>query len=416
MLTKSKIKTIVSRNSCLSIKTTINTRSESKVICMTFKEIKEISSQLKTPEFQTDLNEDKVLEMVESYKNNPHHFCSRCLITIAHNIVGSHEEYLVVDGQHRIEMAIKLFEENINNTLLVAIVDINSKSELDKLFQDINKDSAKCLTNYYGIFEKQTYEELKSLIINDHNFLSKSSSIKKSLYSPSEFIDILINKNIIKTLQDEQNLKETKEIYNYMRVKEKEFYNKIGYLEQYHTNKDLFKISEIKSIEDHSCMFIKNNNFIDFLSNNKVKPNHNYKKRESINKELQKQVWEKEFESKTSGKCPIYNCSKILSLDISNSWQCGHIISVSNNGKSTLENLRPICPPCNQIMSSTNWPEWEETIMCKDIIEDYFENGDEIVKCKIKNCKNKLTIDNFKPYLSVKTKKVKPICINCYNN
>ena len=136
MLTKCLSK-FTSRNPCLSNK------SGSKVICMTFKELKEISGELKTPEFQTDLNEDKVLEMVESYKINPHHFCSRCLITIAHNIVGSHEEYLVVDGQHRIEMAIKLLEQNINNTLLVAIIDVKSKLELDKLFQDINKDSAK---------------------------------------------------------------------------------------------------------------------------------------------------------------------------------------------------------------------------------------------------------------------------------
>ena len=133
-------------------------------------------------------------------------------------------------------------------------------------------------------------------------------------------------------------------------------------------------------------------------------------------KELQKQVWSQEFESKTSGKCPIYNCSKILSLDISNSWQCGHIISVSNNGKTTLENLRPICPHCNQSMSSTNWNDWTDQLMCKDIIEDYFENDDEIIKCKKKNCKNKISVHNFKPHFNSKTKKVRPICEICYTD
>jgi len=413
MLTKNKPITMdkfISRSPCLSIK------SGSKVICMTFKELKEISNELKIPEFQTDLNEDKVYEMVESYKNNSHHFSSRCLISIAHNIVGSHEEYLVIDGQHRIEMAIKLLEQNINNTLLVAIIDVKSKAELDKLFQDINKDSAKCLINYYGVFEKQIYEEIKVIINNDHDFLSKGSASKKSLYSPSEFIDLLINRNIINNIKENYKFKESKEIYNFIKEKEKEFFNKIEYLEQYHTNKELFKVNEIKSIESLSCMFIKNNNFIDYLCNDKIKPIHNYKKRESISKELQRQVWSQEFESKTSGKCPIYNCSRVLSLDISNSWQCGHIMSLSNNGKTTLDNLRPICPPCNQSMSATNWNEWEESIMCKDIIDDYFENGDEVIKCKIKNCKTKLSIENFKPHLSVKTKKVKPICINCYEN
>lgn len=413
MLTKNKtfkMEKYNSRSPCFSIK------SGSKVICMTFKELKEINSELKIPEFQTDLNEDKVYEMIESYKNNPHHFSSRCLITIAHNIVGTYEEYLVIDGQHRIEMAIKLLEQNINNTLLVAIIDVKTKRELDKLFQDINKDSAKCLINYYGIFEKQIYEEIKVIIINDHDFLSKGSSSRKSLYSPSEFIDLVIKHNIIKNIKDIHKLNESKEIYNFIKEKEKEFFNKIEYLEQYHTNKELFKLNEVKSIESLSCMFIKNNNFIKYLCDDKVIPTHNYKKRETISKELQKQVWLQEFESKTSGKCPIYNCSRILSLDISNSWQCGHIISVSNNGKSTLDNLRPICPPCNQTMSSTNWDEYIVISMNKDISDDYFENGDEIIKCKIKNCKTKISIDNFKPYYSIKTKKVKPICINCYEN
>jgi len=412
MLTKNKtmnMNKFISRSPCLSIK------SGSKVICMTFKELKEIRNELKIPEFQTDLNEDKVYEMVESYKNNSHHFSSRCLISIAHNIVGSHEEYLVIDGQHRIEMAIKLLEQNINNTLLVAIIDVKSKTELDKLFQDINKDSAKCLINYYGIFEKQIYEEIKAIITNDNNFLSKSSSTKKSLYSPSEFIDLLINRNIINNIKENYKFKESKEIYNFIKEKEKEFFNKIEYLEQYHTNKELFKVNEIKSIESLSCMFIKNNNFIDYLCNDKIKPIHNYKKRESISKELQRHVWSQEFESKTSGKCPIYNCSRVLSLDISNSWQCGHIISLHNGGTIEAKNLKPICPSCNQSMSSTNWDQWVDQQMCNDIIADYFEDQDDIIKCKIRNCKNKVSINNFKPHFSIKTKKPRPICNWCFN-
>lgn len=135
--------------------------------------------------------------------------------------------------------------------------------------------------------------------------------------------------------------------------------------------------------------------------------------RPSIKKKLQNEVWIKEFSSKTSGKCPIYNCDKILSLDISNSWQCGHIVSFNNGGSATLNNLRPICPTCNQSMSSNNWNDWIYDKMHKDVIDDYFEETTEIIKCKIKNCSNKINNETFKPYL-YKNEKVKPICNDCY--
>ena len=53
--------------------------------------------------------------------------------------------------------------------------------------------------------------------------------------------------------------------------------------------------------------------------------------------------------------------------------------------------------------------------MCNDIIADYFEDQDDIIKCKIRNCKNKVSINNFKPHFSVKTKKPRPICNWCFN-
>ncbi len=54
-------------------------------------------------------------------------------------------------------------------------------------------------------------------------------------------------------------------------------------------------------------------------------------------------VWHEEFGAVTSGKCPIFGCQNILSKNISNSWQCGHIISHNNDGTTTIKNLRPLC-------------------------------------------------------------------------
>ena len=40
-----------------------------------------------------------------------------------------------------------LVNKEINDTFLVALINIKSKLELDSLFQEINKDSTKCLLN-----------------------------------------------------------------------------------------------------------------------------------------------------------------------------------------------------------------------------------------------------------------------------
>ena len=77
-------------------------KNGAKILCLTFNEIKEIGPFLKIPSFQTDLDENKVEQMVISYEANPHHFTSRSLITVAHIIVGTNEEYLLIDGQHRL--------------------------------------------------------------------------------------------------------------------------------------------------------------------------------------------------------------------------------------------------------------------------------------------------------------------------
>ena len=39
----------------------------------------------------------------------------------------------------------------------------------------------------------------------------------------------------------------------------------------------------------------------------------------------------------------------------------GHVISVKNGGTDEINNLRPICPPCNHSMGTTNMVEFVKT-------------------------------------------------------
>ena len=280
---------------------------------------------------------------------------------------------------------------------------------MEILMNLINKDSKKYTYISYPIFDQILFEELKVKYLEKYSsFLPKRSSPITRVYTINEFVDLLIKNNI-------KNICNDIELFTFIRKKEKEFFNKIGYLEKLHEKKDKFKKAEILCIENKSCMFMKNNNFIEWLTNPLIiKLIHDFKERLSISKELQKQIWEKEYGANTSGKCVIYGCDNILNTNVSNSWQCGHIISHNNGGSTTLDNLRPLCTPCNRTMSDTNWNEYETQLKRKDIIENYFDDETTEIKCKSKlKCGNKVNESTFE-ILQTKNK-VKPICIECSN-
>ena len=340
-------------------------------------------------------------------------FLSCALITIAKLVVGDKEDYYLVDGQHRINMVLDLFEQNENNNMsfLLSIITIKQKKDIIDLMNLINRDSSKYIYHDYPIFDQILFEELKELYIDKYPFLPKRASVNTKIYTINEFINIFIEFNIKKIFKTD----DINELYKNIKKKEKDFFNIIGYLEKLHEHKDNFKKSEIICIENKSCMFMKNNNFFVWLSDPSVEPYHDYKKRISIPKELQEKIWQNEFEAHTSGKCPIFSCQNILSKNISNSWQCGHIISHNNGGSTTINNLRPLCTPCNRSMSDTDWDDYENELMRNDIIDNYFDDETEI-NCKSKyNCKNKINKDTF-DIIKCKGKgvdKLKPICSEC---
>lgn len=404
--------------------TLLNHATDAKIVALSTKELILHNELIKYPLIQTTLNDDKVEEMKEKYSDDnmyKHHFLACCMITIAHLIVGDKEDYYLVDGQHRLNMAFDLLNtKNENKSFLVSIINVKSKQEMDELFKKINADSTKCNIIDWPIFAEQMYMELKNLFIEKYKFTPKSSSTRNKLYNISEFINMMIKDpsygNII-TIKGDNSMK----VFSFLKKKEKEFFNMIDYLSKLHQNRAQFKEQEIHSIENQSCMFMKNNNFLEWLKDNTIIPEHDFRTRVAIPKALQKQVWEKEFNATTNGKCPIYNCTNILDKKVSNSWQCGHIISVMNGGTNDIDNLRPICTPCNKSMSSMDWDIYVIKVLKDTIIEDYYNDNDTL-QCYYKNskrCTIMINKDEFFPYV-YQTKagktKLKPICKKCFDN
>ena len=93
------------------------------------------------PEFQGALIDRKILSMVESYNKNPCNIHLKDIITI----LDLNGILYIIDGQHRIEMACKLYMNDtaIEDYLIFCYRKVNNMKEARELFEDINKDSHK---------------------------------------------------------------------------------------------------------------------------------------------------------------------------------------------------------------------------------------------------------------------------------
>jgi len=67
-----------------------------------------------------------------------------------------------------------------------------------------------------------------------------------------------------------------------------------------------------------------------------------------IPKALREQVWITSMGHKFEGKCKIKWCKNPINVF---DYECGHNIPESKGGKTTLDNLIPICGRCNRSMS-----------------------------------------------------------------
>ena len=68
-----------------------------------------------------------------------------------------------------------------------------------------------------------------------------------------------------------------------------------------------------------------------------------------IPKALREQVWLKYMGERFDGKCKVSWCKNRINVF---DFQCGHNIPESKGGKTTLDNLLPICTRCNISMGS----------------------------------------------------------------
>lgn len=89
----------------------------------------------------------------------------------------------------------------------------------------------------------------------------------------------------------------------------------------------------------------------------KSKPPQSSKKKttgkQAIPKTIRNQVWRRFCGNHLDAKC--FCCDQHLTYE---SWEAGHVVSEAKGGKTVVENLRPICLPCNRSMGTKHMFEF----------------------------------------------------------
>ena len=303
---------------------------------------------LKKPVYQCNINEDKVNEMLLSYKVNPEFFYFKNKLVFCY-IPSKKNNIYIVDGQHRIELIKKLYELNYDNYIYICCYIITDEEKMRLLYEELNKDSYKNVSYVFlDDFSKNIHNKFVEYLEDNYSLYfdkkQKKDSYKRTI---SEFLSVIEMKNYLLKFNSFEELKEDFENANFS------FNSAIKYNQLYTNSSKIFYKDEQDSVSNGITFTLRNNNFIEYLLDRSVIPEHKFKKeKKRITKKLKKEVWIKEYGNKKSGKCPYKNCVNTIFED---DYSCGHVISEFNGGPTTIENLRPMCYRCNNKLGKRNW-------------------------------------------------------------
>ena len=233
------------------------------------------------PEFQRLLDLEKVHNMIIRYKKDGESF--RFLTNYIQLICIDNNKYLVLDGQHRLNMYEKLVEEKVINdetTILVNIINETNEDEIYELYKNLNydisnqlkpsnqsvgsvgSDQSVKLDESLKIFcRKLKYSQLNELLgQHSKRFLSNS----KFIYSLDEFINILYNNSYIEAFPSST----ASEAYNYL-MKANSLFMRCYYTENIMKNIIFNSVEEV-NFKKNFILNFKQNNFINLLIDNDI--------------------------------------------------------------------------------------------------------------------------------------------------
>ena len=216
------------------------------------------------PEFQRDVNKNKITQMIKTYRADPESFSYLTNpIQIAKLVLStdpsiSTELYFLIDGQHRFHMYKQLYEsEAIDGFVFINFITFETIEEMQTQYMKFNADNPNV---YFDIGEIQGYQNY----IKYQEFSKQLGKLYKK-YFKSEDTEIYSLEAFIKQLESREYLDYFEKIddaINYLNSKNRTFYS------GFYKDKSIESFSNKKIqdlIKDKKIFSIKSNNFLDWL-------------------------------------------------------------------------------------------------------------------------------------------------------
>jgi hypothetical protein len=123
-----------------------------KKISASFGKLEKIKNELLIPEIQSSISEDRVNDICETWLKCPQFILTeRPILVCAVKLDNANNKYYLIDGQHKLASAIKLYNEHhIDERLDVVVLFVESEEEYENMFRLSNMDSLKnklCIDN-----------------------------------------------------------------------------------------------------------------------------------------------------------------------------------------------------------------------------------------------------------------------------
>jgi hypothetical protein len=329
--------------------------------------------KIDTPQIQRNIVMEHVRAIADSILKNP---------GILHDnriLIGIHSNsYYIIDGQHRI-CAIQFIQDNypafvFEDEICVYFKVCDTLDEISETYRLVNRnfpldEFQKYLIDNTTLSEHMFYNTLEKHFQSNYNkYISKKNS-KVPNINLEQILRLIMQQKINgKSVYNNSNLTTPESIVTWIET----INDKVK-----HTFNNLIHevISKKRKPSECDKKYLKYNQLIIQKSSKPLYlglPVNWYKLIEDINyplvfphyqiynkKTVDDCVWNTYYPTKEYGLC---YCCKINMIQ-RNNCHMGHVMAKRHGGLYTVDNLRPICPNCNTVMSSKNLYEFQTELM-----------------------------------------------------
>jgi hypothetical protein len=340
-----------------------------------------IEMNLTKPDIQRIANISKVNDIIKLQldffkKNGNFNFTASSPI----NIHCIDDEYMLVDGQHRLLALTKLYREYSHDIqFYVMIVRVNSQEQLEYNYNTINMNTPLPDFSQFQNLNKTIVETVFSEFqVMYPDIWSKGIRGKRPLINANYFQEALAFICCEANITSSIILKQL--IIGYDRTLSKWGFDIFS--EKYKVTENQYKLAVEQDFylglflsmpfEHH---FYWARKIVEEQTGKDFKRPTSKNKKKKIPKKVKNDAWDKHIGSKIA-QAPCLCCR--LQVVNSKDFHAGHIKSEYNGGTCTVDNIVPICSACNQSMSSENMDTYISNHypdnFAKFLNRDYTEN------------------------------------------